>query len=168
MGTGQMVIIVISVLMGVWYVVGASINRKRGVATYQWLQAELEQIGDIVSKNLIPLANKMKRLGCTFSKQGQTEIVNYHIKTIKQISRAIIVFKDVNLERAKMMKHKYKKYRVMEMNLRRTHFERLPSDVPETISSNEIHIELMELFKQISSHGTNIARILLKPGEEIQ
>jgi hypothetical protein len=60
--TGQMVIIVISVLMGVWYVVGASINRKRGVATYQWLQAELEQIGKITEAKWIGSSGSGARL----------------------------------------------------------------------------------------------------------
>ena len=62
METGQMVIIVISILMGVWYVVGASINRKRGVATYQWLQAELEQIGKITEAKWIGSSGSGARL----------------------------------------------------------------------------------------------------------
>jgi phosphate:Na+ symporter len=123
---------------------------------------ELEQIGDIVAKRLIPLAEKKMLLHTQFSKDGQDEIKDYHLKTMKQISRAIEVFKDVNLKDAKRMEKKYKKYRMMEMDLRRTHFDRLRSDVPETVATSEIHLELIELLKRISSNATNIARLHLE------
>jgi phosphate:Na+ symporter len=123
---------------------------------------ELEQIGDIVAKGLIPLAEKKMMLNFNFSKEGEEEIRDYHLRTIKQISRSIEVFKDLNLKEAKRMEKKYKKYRLMEMDLRKTHFNRLRSDIPETIATSEIHLELIELLKRISSHATNIARSLLE------
>ncbi|MGD8307154.1 MAG: PhoU domain-containing protein, partial [Ignavibacteria bacterium] len=123
---------------------------------------ELEQIGDIVAKRLIPLAEKKMMLNASFSTEGEEEIRDYHLRSIKQIARAIEVFKDLNLKEAKRMEKKYKKYRLMEMDLRRTHFERLRSDIPETIATSEIHLELIELLKRISSHATNIARSLLE------
>ncbi len=129
---------------------------------------ELEHIGDIVEKRLIPLAEKKMNLNVEFSKEGQDEIKDYHLRTIKQIARSIEVFKDVNLKDAKRMEKKYKKYRLMEMDLRRTHFERLRSDIPETVATSEIHLELIELLKRISSHATNIARSLLELKSEIE
>lgn len=62
MNTGQMIIIGISILMGVWYVVGATINRRRGVATYQWLQAELEQVGKVTEAKWIGSSGTGARL----------------------------------------------------------------------------------------------------------
>ncbi len=54
----------------------------------------------------------------------------------------------------------------MEMSLRRTHFERLRKEVPETVVTSEIHVALMDLLKRISSHATNIARIILESADE--
>jgi len=130
---------------------------------------ELEQIGDIVSKSLVELANKKLESNSQFSKDGEAELIDYHNRTVKQISRAIEVFKDVNLEKAEKMERKYKKYRLMEMELRRTHFARLQQEIPETVATSEIHVQLMDLLKRISSHATNIARILIaveKPDDE--
>ena len=107
-------------------------------------------------------------LNVEFSKEGHDEIKDYHLRTIKQIARSIEVFKDVNLQDAKRMEKKYKKYRLMEMDLRRTHFERLRSDIPESVATSEIHLELIELLKRISSHATNIARVLLELKSEIE
>ncbi len=127
---------------------------------------ELEQMADIVSKNLRDLALKRIRSQCSFSEAGKSELIDYHTRTMKQISRALEVFKDVNLEKAQKMEEKYRKYRLMEMSLRRTHFDRLRRDIPETVATSEIHLELMDLLKRISSHATNIARILLEWGGE--
>ena len=127
---------------------------------------ELEHIADIVSKNMVPLAIKKQNLGSDFSEAGKTEISDYHTRSIKQISRALDVFEDVDLEKAERIKQKYKKYRLIEMNSRRTHFERLRQDIPETIASDEIHLELMDHLKQISSHATSIARIILQAGQD--
>ncbi len=141
-----------------------SLEEERIDEIFQIMQSvtELEQIGDIVAKRLIPLAEKKMMLNTSFSKEGEEEIRDYHLRSIKQIARAIEVFKDLNLKEAKRMEKKYKKYRLMEMDLRRTHFERLRSDIPETIATSEIHLELIELLKRISSHATNIARSLLE------
>ncbi|MCF6268561.1 MAG: Na/Pi symporter [Melioribacteraceae bacterium] len=145
-----------------------SIGEERTDEIFQMMHSvtEVEQIGDIVSKRLIPLAEKKMKLNVYFSKAGQEEIKDFHLRSMKQISRAIEVFKDVNLKDAKKMEKKYKKYRLMEMGLRRTHFDRLREDIPESVATSEIHLELIEMLKRISSHATNIARVLLEQRKE--
>jgi len=127
---------------------------------------ELEQIGDVVAKRLVELAKKRMELNLSFSGEGKAEIEDYHLRTMKQISRAIEVFKDVNLQDAKRMEKKYKKYRLMELDLRRTHFDRLRHKVQESIETSGIHLELIDLLKRISSNATNIARIFLETNKE--
>jgi len=141
-----------------------SVPKERIDEAYQILHTitELEEIADIVSKSISELAIKYRDTRSHFSEQGKAEIMDYHLKTVKQVSRAMSVFKEVNLDQAHRMEAKYQKYRLMEMGLRRTHFERLRQDVPESIVSSEIHMTLMDYLKRMSSHATNIARILLE------
>jgi len=122
---------------------------------------ELELMADIVSKTLRPRAKKWLEQDLAFSDEGKAEILDYHVRTLKQISRALEVFKDLNLEKAEAMKRKHRKYRSMEMDFMRTHFERLRRDVPETIATTEVHQDLIEQFARITSHATNIARMFL-------
>lgn len=145
-----------------------SIARERMSETFQILHTvlELEHIGDVVDKNLRPLALKKRRLACTFSEQGEMEIREFHIKVMKQLSRAMDVFREVNLEKAERMKYKEKKYLDMEITYRHTHFDRVTRQVPESIASGEIHLELMDYLKQINSYATSIARTLLAETEE--
>lgn len=123
---------------------------------------EFEQIADIVSKNLYPRSLEWLGSSHQFSEQGQREIESYHISALKQISRAIDTFKDTDLKKARRMKRKFKKYRTMEEDFIRLHYERLREEVPETQATSEYHIELMEQFRRINGHATNIARILLE------
>ncbi len=145
-----------------------SLQEERADEVFQMMHCltELEQIGDVVSKRLVPLANKRMDLNLSFSAEGKLEIEDYHLRSMKQISRAIEVLKDVNLQDAKRMEKKYKKYRLMELELRRTHFDRLRDKVPETIETSQIHLELIDLLKRISSNATNIARIFLETNRE--
>jgi phosphate:Na+ symporter len=147
-----------------------SISEERADEVFQMMHCitELEQIGDVVAKRLVQLAEKRIDLNLSFSEEGKSEIEDYHLRTMKQISRAIEVFKDVNLQDAKRMEKKYKKYRLMELDLRRTHFDRLRDKIPESIETSGIHLELIDLLKRISSNATNIARIFIETKNEIE
>ncbi len=141
-----------------------SIPEKRIDEAFQMMYtvAELELIADIVSKTLVPRARKWLDSDTTFSPEGKKELLDYHDKVLEQIARALELFKDMNLETAKAMKQKHKEYRAMEMGFMRTHFERLRRDIPESVASSEVHQEVIEQLRRITSHATSIARMFLE------
>lgn len=141
-----------------------NLNEERVNESFQLLYTvkEFEQIADLVSTNMINRAISWCSMNYEFSPEGKSEIVNYHTRTQKQLSRALDVFESVNLEKAKAMKDKYKQYRNLEIELEKQHFERLRDEVMDTISSSKTHIELMTFLRAINGHATNIARILIK------
>ena len=141
-----------------------NINEDRINEAFQLLYTvkEFEQMADIISTNLIPKAKRWCDSDYEFSEEGKKEIVDYHTRTQKQLSRAIEVFAEVNLEKAKAMKQKYKQYRNMEFDLEKQHFERLRDDVEQSVGSSKTHVELMTNLRAINGHATNIARILIK------
>jgi hypothetical protein len=47
MDLGQWIVIGLSVVMGVWFGVGSYYNRRRGIATYRWIQSGLKRLGKI-------------------------------------------------------------------------------------------------------------------------
>lgn len=62
MDVGQWIAISLSALFGAWYFGGAMINRRRGVATYQWLKTGLEQVGKISEAKWIGSSGSGARL----------------------------------------------------------------------------------------------------------
>lgn len=123
---------------------------------------ELEQIADIISSNLMNKAKSWNSAKLEFSPEGKSEIISYHVLIIKQFNRAIEVFQNVNLAQAETLKKKLKSYNEISLELERNHYTRLMNKVDETVSSSKTHLELLEMFKQISQHSTNIGRILIK------
>ena len=127
---------------------------------------EIEQIADIISTNLLPKARYWVTNEYSFSDEGKREIVKYHSLCQKQLRKAIEVFRDVNLEKAKSLKKKGKEYNALAMELEKSHFNRLVSEVKESIGSSKTHIELLGMLNAMTRHATNIARILLKSVNE--
>jgi len=62
MNLGQYIIIGISIFLGLWYIVGSAINRKRGIATYHWLREKLGTAGEITEAKWIGSSGSGARL----------------------------------------------------------------------------------------------------------
>jgi len=60
------------------------------------------------------------------------------------------------------LKKKYKEYRSISFEFEKQHYRRLEQENQDTINSSNTHLELMAMLRNISSHATNIARILLQ------
>jgi len=127
---------------------------------------EFEQIADIVAKNLASKAGEWIDKDQEFSESGRREIIRYHEKVQKQVSRAIEVFRDVNLEKAKSMKGKYKEYKSMAMELEKQHYLRLKAQIKESMGSSEYHLDIIDMLQIITRHATNVARILIQWSEK--
>lgn len=62
MGWEEWTIIGLSALLLVWYVGASQFNRRRGLATYQWLRRGLDQVGEISHSEWIGASNTGARL----------------------------------------------------------------------------------------------------------
>ena len=142
----------------------AGLRESRVNESFQILYTvkELEMIADIVSGPMYRKARSWLASGYSFSEEGKQELIRYHEKTCRQIERALEVFADVNIERALEVKNKYNEYRNIAFDLERQHYMRLKQEDPDTLMSSNTHLELMTMLRNISSHATNIARILLR------
>jgi len=127
--------------------------------------SELEEIADIIDNNLTARANDWLESGKCFSKEGIKELEEYHLQTMKQISRAIDLLSDTTADKAVHIKEKHKKIQRMAIEMKKNHFERLSASVPESTTSSSTHLHLMTIFRIINSHSTNIGRIGLNSFE---
>jgi phosphate:Na+ symporter len=123
---------------------------------------ELELMADVVSSSLARKAGSWIDSEYSFSSEGRTELALYHEKTLKQIRRSLEVFDEVNLDKAQIIKDKHREYRNIALEFEKQHYERLKLENHETVMSSKTHLEVMAMLMNISSHATNIARILLQ------
>ncbi len=122
---------------------------------------ELEEMADIIGNLMVTRAETWINEDVEFSGEGKKELVEYHTITQKQLSRALEVFRDLNLEKAKYMTSKHRKYRAIASELEKMHYQRLLEAGRKLEQSGDTHMELMTRLRSINHHATNIARIIL-------
>jgi phosphate:Na+ symporter len=145
-----------------------NVGQKRVDEAFQimYVVNEFEHMADIISKILVRRAIKWRESEADFSAQGKKELQEFHQHVMNQMNRSMEVFKDLNLERAREMKTKYKKYRLLAMEFEMQHYRRLQDPASSSQESSETHLELISMLRNIAGHATNIARIFLNQLEK--
>ena len=123
---------------------------------------DMESVGDIIDKNIIPLIAKKQSLTAHFSEEGEQEILAYHVKVCKQISRLKEAFATLDPEKAVNVITKEEKYVVLESEYRIKHLERVQKELTDSVATHEIHMELMDLLKQINVYTASIGKTIFE------
>ncbi len=112
----------------------------------------LENIGDIVDKNLMELARKKLYQARRFSEAGWAEILEFHGLVSKNLERAIAAFAANDKALAQEVLDQRPFMRMRERELRESHLGRLRAGLAESIETSEIHLDVLTNLKRISSH----------------
>lgn len=123
---------------------------------------DMESIGDIIDKNISPLIAKKHALKEAFSQEGEREIIAYHTKVCKQMSRLREAFATLDPKKATKVMTKEEKYTILESEYRLKHLERVQKELTESVATHEIHMELLDLLKQINVYTASIGKTILQ------
>ena len=121
----------------------------------------LEEIGDVIEKELMELAEKKMRGHYRFSAQGWAEIVDIHTKVVENLELALsaVATQDHSIAE-KVVRHK-SNINLMERRLRQTHMQRLHEGLRETIDTSSIHLDVLAALKRANSLVAGIAYAVL-------
>jgi phosphate:Na+ symporter len=122
---------------------------------------EIEHVGDIISKNLYPLAIKKARKQFDFSLEGRKEIIEYHSKILKAFEIALSCFSTDNKNLAQQVIQMKPEISKHEHLLRLSHFKRLRNGIKESLETSSVHMDLIDNLKRINSYSVNIAKAVL-------
>lgn len=122
---------------------------------------DMEFIADIIHRNMIPLIAKKKELSVDFSEEGKEELLIYHQKVCRQLKLLEEAFSEINLEKARQIMSEERKYLDLEAQYRLRHLERVRHNRKESAETHEVHMELMDLLKQIMVYSSSIANTYL-------
>ena len=122
----------------------------------------LSSINNTVKLRFDNLVFKKESLNEHFSDDGQEEIIVYHGKLLKQVKRLNNFFSKYDRAKAAKIMEKGEQYRDLEEKYRLEHFKRVSGEVSESVATHEIHIELMDMLKQIYTLIELIASSLLE------
>ncbi len=124
---------------------------------------DLENIGDIIDRNLMELAKKKIYKGLRFSDQGQKEIIELHAAVTANLGRVISAFASQDVEVARQVIAEKARINQKERELKQAHVHRLHSGLPESIETSAIHLDVLTNLKRVNSHVTNIAYPIAEP-----
>jgi phosphate:Na+ symporter len=123
--------------------------------------ANLEEIGDVVEKGLMELAEKKIRGSHSFSQQGWGEIRDVHGKVVENLELALsaLAAQDPSIAE-KVIRHK-SRINLLERQLRQSHIDRLHSGLRESIDTSSLHLDLLANLKRANSLAAGIAYAVL-------
>jgi phosphate:Na+ symporter len=130
------------------------------VASMISIVSDMESIGDIIKRNIIPLIAKKRSLELDFSEEGKAELILFHEKVVKQIARLRDTFSEPRLTRVEKILRKEEKYSDLEARYRSSHFERVHLAREESMKTHEIHMELLDMLKRINVYTGDIAKTI--------
>jgi phosphate:Na+ symporter len=122
---------------------------------------DMESIGDIIHRIMMPLIEKKQALATDFSDEGKEELMIFHVKICKQIGRLRDIFAETDPQKALKIVAKEEKYLDLEAQFRSRHLQRFLQQRRETAETHEVHMELLDLLKQINFYAGNIAKTIL-------
>jgi phosphate:Na+ symporter len=122
----------------------------------------LENIGDIIDKNLMELARKKLYHGRRFSEAGEAEILEFHSLVAKNLERALAAFTAVDRSLAQEVLDQRAVMRQKERELRESHLARLRAGLAESLETSEIHLDVLTNLKRINSHVTALVFPILE------
>lgn len=125
----------------------------------------LENIGDIIDKNLMELAKKKINKALSFSKDGTKEIKEFHQRVMENFELAISAFASRDISLAKKVLENKADLSALERDLRQAHIQRLHMGLKESIDTSSIHLDVLSNIKRINSHITNIVYPIIEMGE---
>jgi phosphate:Na+ symporter len=116
----------------------------------------LESIGDIIDRNVLPLAMKRISKGITFSREGMDEIISFHKKVVENFDTAISAFASNDRDLSDRVLRNKEELGVLERELVQAHLDRLRKGFRESIETSHIHLDLIGNLARINSLVTHI------------
>ena len=123
---------------------------------------DLELIGDIISKNLVPgLLRKKREEDLWFSDEGFRQILDFHegVREIVEVAVSAIATWDPGL--AGEVLAKKRDLSRLERRFQLAHIQRLRTGNVESRATTTVHVDAMNDLKRIVTHTARIAYAIL-------
>ncbi|NMA97317.1 MAG: Na/Pi cotransporter family protein [Phyllobacteriaceae bacterium] len=121
----------------------------------------LEQAGDIVSRQLLRLADQKLEDNLGFSQQGWEELSDLHMRVLANLQLANNVLISEDVESARDLIIEKDEIGMQERRSMERHFQRLRSGNPSSFETSELHLETAHALRRINSLLSGIAYSVL-------
>jgi phosphate:Na+ symporter len=121
--------------------------------THELLDAcvKLEQVGDIVTRNMLVHVKKKLDRGLTFTPEGWRELSNLHASVLANARLAFNVLISRDRATALQLVREKDRLRDLERDTSQRHFERLRDGARRSMETSALHLDTIRDLKQINS-----------------
>ena len=122
----------------------------------------LEQVGDIIVRNMLVHVRKKLDRGLTFTPEGWRELSGLHASVVANARLAFNVLVSRDRETALRLVREKDRLRDLERDTSQRHFERLREGATRSVETSSIHLDTIRDLKQINSLLASIAYPVLE------
>ena len=128
----------------------------------------LEHVGDIIDKSLLYMAEKKILDKKTFSSQGLLELNNLFRLVLESMRLAQTVFISGDAKLARQLVEDKALIKQAEMQASINHMGRMQQGIPETLSTSDLHMDIIRDLRRINSLMAAIAYPILEEAGELR
>lgn len=123
---------------------------------------KLEQVGDIIVRNMLVHVTKKLERGLSFTPEGWRELTSLHASVLANARLAFNVLVSRDAETARQLVQEKDRLRDVEKDTSRRHFERLREGAARSVETSSLHLDTIRDLKQINSLLASIAYPVLE------
>lgn len=123
---------------------------------------KLEQVGDIITRNMLAHVQKKLDRKLQFTEEGWRELCEFHAAVLSNARLAFNVLISRDGETARLLVVEKDRLRDMEKKTSQKHFARLGQGTAKSVETSSIHLDTIRDLKQINSLLASIAYPVLE------
>jgi len=129
------------------------------------LSNDIENAGDLVNRNILRLARRKVARGLAFSREGWTEIRDFHGKVCENFDLALVAFSTGDEEIARKVLRHRAKLSDIETELKEKHIARLNQGLRESLETSSMHLDLLAFLRGVNGYVSNLAEAVVRRRE---
>ena len=123
---------------------------------------KLEQVGDIIVRNMLVHVQKKRDRGLEFTDEGWRELTAFHASVLTNARLAFNVLVSRDPETARLLVQEKERLREREKESSQSHFLRLREGTARSLETSTIHLDTIRDLKQINSLLASMAYPVLE------
>jgi phosphate:Na+ symporter len=125
------------------------------------ITADLEEIGDTISKEMVMLARKKASWQRIFSDEGWRDLRSFQQKVMENFNLVISILTQPSEELAAKVYRHEEHIDEIEQQLRQAHINRLHQGLKESFDTSSIHLDILGSIRRINVKLAHIARMAM-------
>lgn len=123
---------------------------------------KLEQVGDIIVRNMLVHVRKKWERGLEFTPEGWRELSSFHAAVLANARMAFNVLVSRDAHSARQLVREKDRLRGLEKATNQSHFSRLSEGTAKSVETSSIHLDTIRDLKQINSLLASMAYPVLE------